>query len=357
MKSSFHLFLLLGVFGPTSLHADANLSAKVLRVSLNQNEPALVRVGMKGVTTLEFPTRIEALDGFGFSANPLPDGPDLFQISFNKGTNFLSLKAVRPNAEGNLSVVLANKVYCLFCKEVPDPSFAVIFEDGSGRLTSGSGDAAARPKPATPARLLGLLDKLKGYPTLKVSAAEMYQNLDVAEPNASFDFEGINVLLRRVIRDDALDSVGFEVELKNQSGKDFFYDPEGFSVRVKDEVYPQSVSDAGGVVAPGQAQAAFFVVTGSATGGRNDLAVTKRFEVLLRALAAETDPVRKGSAKWEEPPNHLPVPAAPEKGETAQTGAAPSGGGTPAGHEHGRENAAPDRPGRRAGKKVAQHDP
>lgn len=335
MKSKLRFCFLLGVLEAASLRADTNLSSKVLRTPLNQNEPAIVRVGMKGVTTLEFPARIEALDGFGFSANPLPDGPDLFQISFSKGTNFLSLKAVRPNVEGNLSVVLGNRVYCLYCKEVADPNFAVIFEDGSGRLASGA--PSPQPKPATPARLLGFLDKVKGYPALKVSAAEMYQNLDVAEPNAAFDFDGINVLLRRVMRDDALDSVGFELELKNGSDKDFFYDPEGFSVRVKEEVYPQSISDAGGLVPPGKTQAAYFVVTGSTAGGRNDLAVTNRFEVLLRALEAEKESPRKAAVKWQEPPDHLPGPTPPGNREAAAT--------------------APDRPDRRAGKKVVQHEP
>ena len=92
------------------LDAQENLESKVVRLALNQNEPAVIKVGSHGITTVEFPTKIEALDGFGFSVNPAPDGPDLFQISFNKGTNFLSLKAVRAGVEGNLTVVLDGKV-------------------------------------------------------------------------------------------------------------------------------------------------------------------------------------------------------------------------------------------------------
>jgi len=94
------------------------LASKVVRVSLNQNEPALIKLGTRGITTLEFPYKIEALDGFGFSVSPSPDGADLFQISFNKGTNFLSMKAMREGVEGNLTVVLDGKVYCLFCTAV-----------------------------------------------------------------------------------------------------------------------------------------------------------------------------------------------------------------------------------------------
>lgn len=322
-----HLFIALWVaLIPAPGRAGEGLASKIVRAPLNQAEPAIIKVGLKGITTIEFPARVEALDGFGFSPNPVPDGPDLFQISFNKGTNFLSLKAVRPNAEGNLSVVLNSKVYCLLCKESPDPSYAVIFEETAqrgGALAAGSLPPAM--KAVSPGRLLGFLDKVKGFPALKVSAAEMYKNMDVAEPDSLSGADGLDIFLKRVIRDDALDSVGFEVELRNATDRDFYYDPEGFSIRVKDEVYPQSVSDAAGLVPAGKTQTAFFVVTGTANGGRNDLAVTNRFEVLIRAVNAEPDPQHKVAAQWQEPPDRLPTAnaaghgVAPDSAEAQKT--------------------------------------
>ena len=108
-------FIALCIAVPNLSFGEENLASKVTRLSLNQNEPAIIKLGTHGITTLEFPTKIEAIDGYGFSVNPAPDGPDPFQISFNKGTNFLSLKAVREGAEGNLTVVLDGKVYSLFC--------------------------------------------------------------------------------------------------------------------------------------------------------------------------------------------------------------------------------------------------
>ena len=99
---------------PALSPGNQNLASKVIRIPLNQNEPAVVKVGTRGITTLEFPYKIEALDGYGFSVNPTADGTDLFQISLNRGTNFLSLKAMREGVEGNLTVVLDGKVYCLF---------------------------------------------------------------------------------------------------------------------------------------------------------------------------------------------------------------------------------------------------
>jgi hypothetical protein len=304
--------LILAIMGgviPLLVFADDTLSSKVVRLNLSQDQPAEIRLGTHGITTIEFPEKIEALDGFGFSSNPAPDGPDLFQISFNKGTNFLSLKAVRTGVEGNLTVVLGGKVYALYCKEASDPCFVVIFREGEGGR---SGDAASHApqqtvKQVSPARLLGFLDKVKAFPTLKVSAPEVYENMDVAEPNTNSGANGIELNVKRVIRDDSLDSLGFEIQLANRTDKDFFYDPEGFGVRVGNDVYQQSVSDAGGLIPAGKAQTAFFIVTGSATGGRNDLAVTNKFEVVLRQIQGEGDPKKRAATEWQEPPATLPT--------------------------------------------------
>lgn len=301
-----------------------NLAAKIVRLPLNREQPAVIKLGIHGITTVEFPAKIEALDGYGFSLNPAPDGQDLFQISFNKGTNFISLKAVRPGVEGNLSVVLDGKVYALLCKEAPDPSFVVIFEEGAPKRVADQPQPSKHPE-VSPARLLGFLDKIKGFPTLKASAPEIYQNMDVAEPNSHSGFEKLDISLKRVIRDDALDTVGFEVLLANKSDKDFIYDPESFAVRVGEEVHQQSVSDASGLVPAGKSQTAFFAVTGGDNGGRNDLAVTNKFEIVLRQIQGEMDPQRKVSAEWQEPPNSLPTAQADGKEpELPQNGQEPS---------------------------------
>ena len=104
-----------------------NLSKKVVRMTLNQNAPADVKVGLQGITTLEFPAKIEAINGYGFAVQPNAE-TDEFQLTYEKGTNFLSLKALRPGVRANLTVVLNEKVYCFYCEEDSDPSFVVISE-------------------------------------------------------------------------------------------------------------------------------------------------------------------------------------------------------------------------------------
>src|SRR6202047_5567331 len=107
------LLTILVCVTPVFAIGQENLGAKVVRVPLNREQPSVIKLDIHRNKTIEFPVKIEALDGYGFSLNPAPDGQDLFQISFNKGTNFISLKAIKPGAEGNLSVVLDGKVYAI----------------------------------------------------------------------------------------------------------------------------------------------------------------------------------------------------------------------------------------------------
>src|ERR1700733_10031256 len=130
---------------------DDALRDKIVRAPLNHNEPALIKVSTNGVTSLEFPYKIEAIDGYGFSQTP--GAGDAFQISYTKGTNYFSVRALKAGATGNLTVVLDQKVYSLFFEESSNPSFVNIFGRGSGPewTAPGDGEVAEKSKVATPA--------------------------------------------------------------------------------------------------------------------------------------------------------------------------------------------------------------
>jgi hypothetical protein len=102
---------------------DDFLKDKIVRATLNQNVPAVIKVGTNGVTSLEFPYKVEAIDGYGFS--PTPSAADGFQISYARGNNFFSVRALKPEVTGNLTVVLDQKVYSLFFRESSDPVFTI----------------------------------------------------------------------------------------------------------------------------------------------------------------------------------------------------------------------------------------
>jgi hypothetical protein len=126
---------------------DEVLKEKIVRATLNHNEPALIRVGTNGVTSLEFPYKIEAIDGYGFS--PTPGAGDAFQISYTKGTNYFSVRALKPGVTGNLTIVLDQKAYAVFFEESSNPSFVNIFAAANedGPAAPGERDVAEKKVP------------------------------------------------------------------------------------------------------------------------------------------------------------------------------------------------------------------
>jgi hypothetical protein len=276
---------------------DDQMRNRIARATLNQNVPAVIKVGTNGVTTLEFPYKIEAIDSYGFS--PMPSAGDGFQIWYTKGTNFFSVRALKPGVTGNLTVVLDQKVYSLFFQESSEPSFVAIFEPaGAGRLEASNDSKCVEV--ATPAQLASLIDKAKSYSALRTNSPQLLAGFQMAEPEKKNSIgNGVEAIIHRVIRDASLDSVVFDVEINNRSSKDFLYDPEGFKVRVNDQVYVASTVDAAGIVKAQTNDKVFIAVTGTATGARNDLTPENDFDLLVREVTAS----RTNGTTFNEPPH------------------------------------------------------
>lgn len=286
-----------------------SLSKRVVRMPLNQNEPTEVKVGLQGITTLQFPARIEAINGYGFALQPSLD-TDAFSLMYEKGTNFLSLKALKAGVSANLTVVINEKVYCFFCEQDNDPSFVMIF-GAPGEQSTGVEEAQVESVPpqkkeVSREQLAGFLGKLKDYMRLKAMSSDSVSTLNVAEPNKKSAIGEIETVIKRVVRDDSLGLIGFDVNLSNRGQSDYYLDPEGFAVRVGDTRYEQSLSDCGGIVPAGTSVSAFFVVSKAANGGQNDLAVDQNFEVQIRASDSAGNSTL--TENFVEPPaDRLPV--------------------------------------------------
>jgi hypothetical protein len=284
---------------------DDVLKDKIVRATLNHNEPTSVKVGTNGVTSLEFPYRIEAIDGYGFSQAPGPG--DAFQISYAKGTNYFSVRALKPGVSGNLTVVLDQKVYSFFFQESSSPSFVNIYglaTDGELAVTD-QREVAEKKKVATSNQLAGLLDKAKGYAALKSDSPQTLSGLQVTEPGKMISLGNeVESTIRRVLKDDSLNSVAFEVEINNRSAKDFLYDPQGVQVKVKDQVYEAAVEDAAGIVKAQSSSTVFLVVSQSGSEQQDNLASDNDFEVVIKG---GTESSSAGMAFSQPPGDYLPT--------------------------------------------------
>ena len=152
----------------------------------------------------------------------------------------------------------------------------------------------APPQPrVTPNRLLALLDKAKAYPLLKEYHADAVAQVEYMNFRTNprvLDYKDYEVQLDEVFRFDPEDTLIFRILLRNKTDQPIQYRPDGFSLRVGDRTYPQSISDASGTIPPKGEAPAYFAVTGTPNGGRNDLSLKNDFTVILDRIETNAPP-------------------------------------------------------------------
>jgi hypothetical protein len=140
--------------------------------------------------------------------------------------------------------------------------------------------------PVTPSRLLALMDEAKAYPLLRTYHADVVAQVDYRnyerEPRI-VDCTNYAVSIKEAFRFDTEDTLIFRVGITNKTDRELIYAPNGFLLRVGERTYPQSISDASGIVPPRAEAPAYFAVTGTPNGGRNDISIKNDFYIILNA--------------------------------------------------------------------------
>jgi hypothetical protein len=237
-----------------------------------------IPVAVDRVTTISFPGPIEAIDAAQASAQP--QKPASFLISYNKGASFFSVRAEQPKVVTNMNIRWNEKTYVLEFIESNAPLLSVSFQSPPDRSESGTVDAVS------PTRLLALLDEAKAYPLLATYHPEAvaqvgFRNYD-KQPRI-VDCPNYAIKIEEAFRFDPEDTLIFRVGITNKTSKQLQYSPNGFSLRVGERTYPQSISDASGFVPPHAEVPAYFAVTGTPNGERNDISLKNDFFVILEA--------------------------------------------------------------------------
>jgi len=245
---------------------------------LDEQTVYVIPVAINRVTTISFPGPISAIDAAQVTIDP--QKPAAFLIAHTKGSSFLSVRAEAKKATTNVNIRWNNKTYVIELVESDEPLLSVTFQNAP------DASASAPAEPVTPSRLLALLDKAKAYPLLKAYHSETvaqveYRNFE-KEPRI-LDCTNYAVKIDEVFRFNPEDTLIFRVGVTNESDKELRYASNGFSLRVGERTYPQSISDASGVVPPHAEAPAYFAVTGTPNGGRNDMSIKNDFFVILDA--------------------------------------------------------------------------
>lgn len=269
--------------------------------SLDDHRVYIVPVSGTRVTTISFPGAISAID----AAQVTVDGkaPANFQIAHTKASHFFSVRALAKKAVTNVNVRWNNKTYVLELVESDEPLYSVIFQVA---------DEPRKPEriAVTPNRLLALLDKAKAYPLLREhhpEAVAQVEYINYAQKPRVIDYKTYEVQIDEVFRFNPEDTLVFRVLLRNKTDQPLQYKSDGFSLRVGERAYPQSISDASGTIPPKAEMPAYFSVTGTPNGGRNDISLKNEFIVVIDAVPVE-------QPKTEEPkPEPQPSPTEQEK--------------------------------------------
>lgn len=282
--------------------------------TLDERMPYQIPVtSRQGMTTLLFPVppqnyaaaRIALVE----AGQPVPDFSADLRVGFimvtRKGANYASIRAVRPNEKDTLTVFLDGKAYQLFvATDDVQPAFTVQFINR--RNTSSSKQAAV-----TPARLVACLKKAQAYAVLAKYYPEKVADVQYVTPARIISYSGFRVLIDEIMRFNPEDTLVFRILLENNTDQEIFYKPQQLSVRVGNSIFDASVVDASGIMPPRSVTPAYFAVTGTPDGGRNDIdPALNKFTVLVpRVLPPpahrEPEPEKPTAPKTESGPVQL----------------------------------------------------
>jgi hypothetical protein len=286
---------------------DPQVSRRV--ITPDRTDRIVVRRGQ--TITVKMPGIIERLDGGGFTVNPENEGN--FLLSPYAGREFFSVEPLKEGASNNINVIVGGQVYSIVFEESHKAQGLLnVVYSFPPPIKREDLQKPPQPKPVSTARLLSLFDKVKAYKILKDQRPELVESLRTTTPYSVTTHNLYDVTLRSVYRDDSLDTLVFEIELKTKSQAALGYDPESFQVRVGDAVFFQSCADATGRIEPRARNVAWFAITGDGFGGRNNLDVFNNFEIsMIPTGSATADPILDTTPSDYGVPPNLPVPATP----------------------------------------------
>jgi len=254
-------------------------SDTIKELILDEHTVVTIPVSLDRVTTISFPGPISAIDAAQVTADTKTAAS--FQIAHTRSAAFFSVRALARKAATNLNLRWNKKTYVLELVESATPLYSVIFNlppEPAGKL---------EVVKVSPHRLLALLDKAKAYALLKAyhpEAVAQVEYRNYAKQPKVMDYRDYEIQLEEVFRFNPEDTLVFRLKLRNRTDRTLAYAPDGFSLRAGERTYCSSISDAGGVIPPKGEMPAYFAVTGTPNGGRNDLSLKNDFIVVLQEI-------------------------------------------------------------------------
>lgn len=262
-------FAVIAVMANEPTPEEVRLQNQYIEYRLMQGEIYRICVKMNdGVTTIQFPSRISEIAGKNISIDG--KGTD-FQIAAQPGSYYFNVSALKPGVSTTLTVTYNRQLYILYLIQSDKEAYAsVVFGKSSGRRNFTENVVSCTPK-VTPARLVSLIDMAKKYDVLKETYPDSLAGVERALSRNRYRCGKYDIHLDEAIRFEEEDTVIFKLRLVNLTENEIKYDKHSFSAHAGDGVYYMSVSDASGIMPPKSETYAWFGITSTPRGGRNNL--------------------------------------------------------------------------------------
>ena len=262
-------FAVIAVMANEPTPEEVRLQNQYIEYRLMQGEIYRICVKMNdGVTTIQFPSRISEIAGKNISIDG--KGTD-FQIAAQPGSYYFNVSALKPGVSTTLTVTYNRQLYILYLIHSDKEAYAsVVFGKNSGRRNFTDNVVTSTPK-VTPARLVSLIDMAKKYDVLKETYPDSLAGVERALSRNRYRCGKYDIHLDEAIRFEEEDTVIFKLRLVNLTENEIKYDKHSFSAHAGDGIYYMSVSDASGIMPPKSETYAWFGITSTPRGGRNNL--------------------------------------------------------------------------------------
>lgn len=302
----------LALVASAALAEVPDMNGVIQTIPLNAARPYFIPTHPRVTTTIRFPDEIGAPDGSVavFTEDAAKAATAEYLVTWQTGDSYLTITPLKAAGMANLNVPYHGHTCVFYFYAVSDPLKAV----ASVNLVEREPDSAAKPQPAaqpgvaatapvtretappatdfvaaTPARLIGFLDRLKLLhaaalgPELAGLADAMHVEVAVSREELAAgqkdrgeealplgvageisrgvtDAGLFQVVLLRAVRDRRLNCIGFVCLVRNTSDRVLTFDVNSFGARAGVEYLAQRVSDATPILKPSEQCPAYFIV-------------------------------------------------------------------------------------------------
>ena len=225
-----------------------------------------------GNTTILFPSALSGIFPSKAAATPQPNAD--FLIDYQSGSYYFTVRALKPNVEDYINVIFNKKAYVFHVFSSKQPYRTLTLFHPSRDSKNGS-------KAVSPERLLSLLDKVKSYSILAAQHPAAVEGVMHDSLKKIISYDSFNIIINEVYRFEEEDTLIFNTTLENKTPNKITYDPQNVSIGLKENLYSTSIVDAAGDIPPSSKVTAYFGITGTATGARNNLSPNNDWNIIV----------------------------------------------------------------------------